>query len=375
MMRLLTLAVGLLLGLASPALAHKASDGFLELTLDGAGVDGRIDLALRDVEQAIGLDADGDHAITWAELESRGADIAAYVAARLDLAADGEPCPIRPGALLVDYHSDGAYAVLRFAATCPARPHRLAIGYHLLFDLDPLHRGLVQLSDGAGVHTAVLAPDAPEFRISVGERPNLLSQILSYGRQGVWHIWIGFDHILFLLSLLLPAVLRRGDGRWRAVGTFREAAVEVLKVVTAFTLAHSVTLTLATLGIVSLPSRLVESLIAASVVLAALNNVFPLVQRRLWLVAFAFGLVHGLGFATVLAELGLPRHALIVSLVAFNLGVELGQLAIVALLLTLIFALRETSLYPRLMLRAGSSAIAVLGGLWLVERAFDLRLL
>ena len=206
-------------------------------------------------------------------------------------------------------------------------------------------------------------------------RCDLLSQILSYGRQGVWHIWIGFDHILFLLSLLLPAVLRRRDGRWRAVGTFHEAVVEVLKVVTAFTLAHSVTLTLATLGLVALPSRLVESLIAASVVLAALNNVFPLVQRRLWVVAFAFGLVHGLGFATVLAELGLPRHALIVSLVAFNLGVELGQLAIVALLLPLIFALRETSLYPRLMLRAGSSAIAVLGGLWLVERAFDLRLL
>ncbi|MGE3293793.1 MAG: HupE/UreJ family protein [Geminicoccaceae bacterium] len=375
MMRLLTLAAGLLLGLAGPALAHKASDGFLELTLAGAEIDGRIDLALRDVEQAIGLDADGDGAITWAELEARQADIAAYVAARLDLAADGAPCPVRPGALLVDHHSDGAYAVLRLAAACPAPPHRLAIGYHLLFDLDPLHRGLVQVSDGTGVHTAVLAPDAPELRLSVGGTPNLLSQILSYGRQGVWHIWIGFDHILFLLSLLLPAVLRRRDGRWRAVGTFREAAVEVLKVVTAFTLAHSVTLTLATLGVVALPSRLIESLIAASVVLAALNNVFPLVQRRLWVVAFAFGLVHGLGFATVLAELGLPRHALIVSLVAFNLGVELGQLAIVALLLPFIFFLRETSLYPRLLLRAGSSAIAALGGLWLVERAFDLRLL
>ena len=375
MMRLLTLAAGLLLGLAGPALAHKASDGFLELTLDGAGVDGRIDLALRDVEQAIGLDADGDGAITWAELRSRQAEISAYVAARLDLAADGQPCPLRPGALLVDHHSDGAYAVLRLAATCPARPHGLVIGYHLLFDLDQLHRGLAQVADGAGVHTAVLAPDAPELQVSVGEQADLLSQILSYGRQGVWHIWIGFDHILFLLSLLLPAVLRRRDGRWRAVGTFHEAVVEVLKVVTAFTLAHSVTLTLATLGLVALPSRLVESLIAASVVLAALNNVFPLVQRRLWLVAFAFGLVHGLGFATVLAELGLPRHALIVSLVAFNLGVELGQLAIVALLLPLIFALRETSLYPRLLLRAGSSAIALLGGLWLVERAFDLRLL
>ena len=147
------------------------------------------------------------------------------------------------------------------------------------------------------------------------------------------------------------------------------------KVVTAFTLAHSVTLTLATLGLVSLPSRLVESAIACSVVLAALNNVWPIVRQRLWLLAFGFGLLHGLGFAGALLDLGLPAHAMVVPLLAFNLGVELGQLAIVALLLPLIFALRETSLYPRLMLRAGSSAIAVLGGLWLVERAFDLRLL
>ena len=375
MIRLLTLAVGLLLGLAGPALAHKASDGFLELTLAGIEIDGRIDLALRDVEQAIGLDADGDHAITWAELEPRGADVAAYVAARLDLAADGEPCPLRPGALLVDYHSDGAYAVLRFAATCPARPHRLAIGYHLLFDLDPLHRGLVQLSDGAGVHTAVLAPDAPGIAFEVGAAPDYRGQFTAFARQGVWHIWHGFDHLLFLISLLLPAVLRWNGTRWRPVGTLREAAFEVAKVVTAFTLAHSVTLTLATLGLVSLPSRLVESAIACSVVLAALNNVWPIVRQRLWLLAFGFGLLHGLGFAGALLDLGLPAHAMVVPLLAFNLGVELGQLAIVALLLPLIFLLRETSLYPRLMLRAGSSAIAVLGGLWLVERAFDLRLL
>lgn len=375
MTRLLTLAVGLLLGLASPALAHKASDGFLELTLDGSRVDGRVDLALRDVEQAIGLDADADHAITWAELESRGAAIAAYVAARLDLAADGEPCPIRPGALLVDYHSDGAYAVLRFAATCPARPHRLAIGYHLLFDLDPLHRGLVQVSDGAGVHTAVLAPDAPGIELQIDAAPDYRGQFTAFARQGVWHIWLGFDHLLFLISLLLPAVLRRDGARWRPVGTLREAAFEVAKTVTAFTLAHSVTLTLATLGLVSLPSRLVESAIACSVVLAALNNVWPIVRRRLWLLAFGFGLLHGLGFASALLDLGLPAHAMVVPLLAFNLGVELGQLAIVALILPLIFLLRETSLYPRLMLRAGSSVIAVLGGLWLVERAFDLRLL
>jgi len=136
----------------------------------------------------------------------------------------------------------------------------------------------------------------------------------------VWHIWIGFDHILFLLSLLLPAVLAFGGGRWQAVERFAPAFWDVFKIVTSFTVAHSITLSLAALGVISLPSRLVESAIATSVVLAALNNVFPLVHGRRWMVAFFFGLVHGFGFASVLRDLGLPQNALLIALVGFNLG-------------------------------------------------------
>ena len=116
----------------------------------------------------------------------------------------------------------------------------------------------------------------------------------------------------------------------------------MLWVVTAFTLAHSITLTLAALRLVELPSRLVESAIAASVVLAAVNNLVPVVERRRWMVAFAFGLIHGFGFASVLAELGLPQETLVLSLLGFNLGVELGQLAIVAVFLPTAYALRNT---------------------------------
>jgi HupE / UreJ protein len=169
--------------------------------------------------------------------------------------------------------------------------------------------------------------------------------------------------------------LRWQGGRWQPVDTFGSALAEVVRVVTAFTIAHSLTLTLATLGLIALPSRLVESAVAASVVLAAMNNVWPLVRRHLWLLAFGFGLLHGLGFAGVLLDLGLPRNALAVPLLAFNLGVELGQLAIVALFLPLAFLLRETALFPQLMVRAGSTAIAAVAGVWLIERLFDLRLL
>lgn len=198
----------------------------------------------------------------------------------------------------------------------------------------------------------------------------------AYVQQGVWHIWSGYDHILFLMALLLPAVLLRVDGRWTPVSTFRAAAIAVVKTVTAFTAAHSITLTLAALGYIQVPSRLVESVIAASVLIAALNNVVPLFKiDRAWLMAFAFGLVHGLGFANVLFELGLPKQTLLLALVGFNVGVELGQLAIVAAFLPTAFYLRGTTLYARAVMQAGSAAIMLMAAVWFVERAFAVELI
>jgi len=169
--------------------------------------------------------------------------------------------------------------------------------------------------------------------------------------------------------------LRFEQNRWEAVTDFRQAFVNVFKVVTAFTVAHSLTLSLAALQILKLPSRLVESAIAFSVLLAAINNVRTLFRGRIWLVAFGFGLIHGFGFANVLTELGLPRRILLVALVSFNVGVEVGQLAIVSLFLPLAFALRRTLFYQYLLLKPGSTLIAVIASLWLVERVFDWKFL
>jgi hypothetical protein len=217
----------------------------------------------------------------------------------------------------------------------------------------------------------VLGPHAPSQSFELG-RVNRWTQFVDYTREGVWHIAIGLDHILFLLSLLLPSVLvwQPGPRRWQAADRFAQAFWDVLKIVTAFTLAHSITLSLAVLGLIELPSRWVESVIAASVVAAALNNLWPVVIGRLWMVAFGFGLVHGFGFASVLADLGLPREALAVALVGFNVGVELGQLAIVLAFLPLAFALRRSAVYRRGMMVGGSLIIATLAGWWFVERAF-----
>ena len=183
------------------------------------------------------------------------------------------------------------------------------------------------------------------------------------------------DHILFLVSLLLPAVLVRARSAWQPGASFRSALIDVAKVVTAFTLAHSITLSLAALSIVVLPSRFVEAGIALSVVLAALNNLFPVLANGRWIAAFGFGLLHGFGFAGALQDLGLPADSLALSLFSFNLGVEAGQLAIVAVFLPLAFALRSTWAYRRVVFAGGSFVIAAIATIWLVERAFDVDVL
>jgi hypothetical protein len=372
-MRWRSFFLGLMLAVAGPVLAHKASDSYLVLNVTGQQVSGQWDVALRDIDFAIGLDADGNGEITWGELRARHADIAAWALNALTLERGGV-CPLQVTQHQVDEHTDGAYAVLGLAGNCPLGAGELGVNYRLLFEQDALHRGLLRVELDGITHSAIMAPEAAQQRFSAQE-PSLLAQFGQFFVQGVWHIWIGFDHILFLLSLLLPVVLVRSAGAWRGVGRFGEALREVLWVVTSFTVAHSITLSLAALGVVSLPSRLVESAIALSVVLAALNNLKPVVQSRRWLIAFVFGLIHGFGFASVLADLGLPQNALVLSLVGFNVGVEAGQLAIVAAFLPVAFWLRNTPLYLRGVFVGGSVLTLLIALVWLAERALNLKLM
>jgi hypothetical protein len=360
---------------AQPALAHKPSDSYLSLQVTDEGLSGRWDIALRDLDYAIGLDADGDGRLTWGEVRTRHADIAAYALARLAIRADDLPCTVAAGPQAVDDHTDGAYTVLPLKIGCAHKaPRHVTVNYRLFADLDPQHRGLLNLQSGGAARTAVLGPQAPEQRFELA-RTDRLSQFVDYAREGVWHIWIGYDHILFLLALLLPAALVLDKRRWRPAPALRAPFLDVVKIVTSFTVAHSITLSLATLGVLALPSRWVESAIAASVLLAALNNVFPVFQGRRWTVAFAFGLIHGFGFASVLKDLGLPQGTLLLALVGFNVGVEIGQLVIVSAFLPLAFSLRRTALYHDVVFIGGSALISAVATVWLGERVFDVKLL
>jgi hypothetical protein len=368
MMRIVALFVWALL--SAPAFAHKASDAYLTIERDGRSLHGQWDIALRDLDNALGLDANADGDITWGEVRTREADMAAYAMSRLQLSSGGERCALTPIAWLVDAHTDGAYAVMKVVGACPQAGPTVAFDYRLFEGLDPQHRGLLNFVEHGQSRSVVFSADTPH-RVVGGDSGGALRQFATYLDEGVWHIWRGFDHVLFLLSLLLPAVLVRERNGWRSALSFRDAFVDVAKVVTAFTLAHSITLTLAALSIVVLPSRVVESGIALSVVLAALNNLFPVVANGRWIAAFGFGLLHGFGFAGALHDLGLPAGSLALSLAGFNLGVEAGQLAIVVLFLPLAFALRSTWTYRRMVFAGGSAVIATVASVWLVERALD----
>jgi hypothetical protein len=358
---------------ALPAFAHKPSDSYLTITVNDDGtLAGRWDIALRDLDFAIGLDANGDGNLTWGEVRAKHQEMASYALARLAVRADDAECTLSAGPQALDDHTDGTYTVIPLRIACPRKPAHLTVRYTLFADLDPQHRGLLNLQAPGLSRSAVLGPPAPQQQFDL-KQSSRWSQFLEYGREGVFHIWVGYDHILFLLSLLLPAALVWRGRRWEPAPELHGPTMDVVRTVTGFTVAHSITLSLAALGVVSLPSRWVESAIALSVVLAALNNVFPVVHRRLWLVAFCFGLIHGFGFASVLADLGLPRNALLLALVGFNLGVEVGQLTIVAIFLPLAFSLRRTAFYLRGVFVVGSSLIAGIAFVWLLERVFNFK--
>ena len=361
---------------AADARAHDPSKSYLHLMYETNGFSGQWDVPLKDLQTVVPLDADHDGFVTWDELNAGYSNVTKHVFAHLKISIDGRPvvCRVLNKEPTVEDFSDGSYVDIPFAIENISSPKTIELDYQLFFETNSLHRGLMRLDYGDKTQSAVLSPEHPRQSFVIGvTSPG--QQFLVFLREGIFHIWTGYDHILFLLALLLPAVLRREGGTWWGVPALRPAFINVLKIVTAFTVAHSLTLSLAALQVVRLPSRLTESAIAFSVVLAAANNLWPLVRERGWMVAFCFGLIHGFGFANALADLGLVNGALALTLVGFNLGVEIGQLAIVAVFMPVAFALRNTWFYQKPLLRFGSALIILVATTWLAERVFDFKIL
>ena len=378
------LALGLALG-AAIAHAHKASDSYLQLDTADHGLTVRWDIALRDLDAALDLDVDEDGKLTWGEVRTAWPRIEAYALARLGI--DG--CPLHRTGQALERRNDGAYAVLFLAADCNLPPSP-AITYTLFREVDPTHRGIakihragqppvLRLLDPGNVASGAAGAVGATAASSTGTRSGLdaiaSSRAWAFLREGVRHILTGYDHVLFLLCLLLPSVMRRTPQGWQPVDKLSQAVWPVVGIVSAVTVAHSITLGLAAAKLVSLAPAFIEPAIAVTIILAALDNVWPIFPVRRVVVTFFFGLIHGFGFAGALAELNLPTAEFVRALLEFNVGLELGQLMVVVGVTTVLFVLRQWPRYRPLVIRGGSCAAIVIGALWLIERTANVSIL
>jgi hypothetical protein len=346
--------------------AHQMSTSYLSLIIDSQGeITGSWQVRLFDVNQKVPIDLDQNGQLTWSELQVNQVAIVDYLRASLSISRD-KGCPlIFDGTQQIDNHFNEGYLLSQFSAVCEISGP-LIIDYKAFFDIDSDHKAIVTIDGDEYQYSRVISYENQTLSVDLLES-QLLATFSEYTYQGIIHIWQGTDHILFLLALLLTCGLFRQNGVWCTIVKPTQIFRDTAWIITAFTFAHTITLTATAVGFINLESRWVELGIAISVLMAALNNVWPVVLRLGW-ITFAFGLLHGMGFAGVLEEVGLPNNQKLLAILAFNLGVEIGQLVILVFVLPLLLFLREQNWYCRWGVQLGSIAIGVMAIKWSIER-------
>jgi hypothetical protein len=366
---------------SASALAHKLGQSYVFMRIADGAIDGRIEMTVADANRLLGLGLP-ERGATRDDVTPHLATIAEYLKSHVAFAPNGNQ-------QAVDFHEYGIdavpladYIAMHFALSDQGRPiSKVDVEYRIGFALIPEHRGLLVIEHDWGSGTfndesnvvAVFGPDSIRQQIDLS-KSSVWTGVKAMIGLGAHHIWIGIDHILFLIALLLPAVVERRDGVWQPVREFKTALWRVLAVVTVFTAAHTITLSLAALDIAALPSRIVESVIALSIAAAAMDVLRPFFGRRILLVVFGFGLFHGFGFASVLRDMGIPSQYLVHSLIGFNVGVELGQIAIVSLVFPVLYVMRGSAFYLRYVLRFGAITLIGVAAYWFTERVLEIDL-
>jgi hypothetical protein len=350
---LLALAGGVLL--AAPervARAHAVGVSSAEYVLDGSVLRGDFGLSTRELARWLpALDTDGDGVISADEMAAGRARAAGPFLGGLVVTADGKPCTgTLDHAWAMD---DEGSAVFRFHYTCPQVPGQLTLSLPLLDQLGPAHRTMARLYRAGKAQTTVLDRAHPTWTLDGGgAKSSAVGMAWSMVKLGIEHILTGADHLVFLFGLILVG------GRLRSL----------IGVVSAFTLAHSITLALAALSIFAPSPRLVEPAIALSIAYVGIENLFVHDASKRWRITFPFGLIHGFGFAGALREIALPHAQIPVALVSFNLGVEIGQLAVLSVALPLVVTVRRAPWFGDRGVKTLSVAIAIGGAVLFVVR-------
>ena len=356
------------LGGASPALAHSTSTSYLliDLPSDQEPVQLRWDLAIQDVMWNIFIDPDFDGSVTWGEIvRARSHYIEPGIRAAIVVARGGMNCAVGVKDLALADRGGQNFLSVALIARCP-QPGALTVSGSLFLAGDASQRVLLSAKRGREMLAGVIGAGTPSW--TEPARPSAWASFARFLGEGVWHVAIGYDHIAFVLLLLLPSVLRPVNGQWQGAERLSQVTRDIVTIITAFTVAHSTTLALAVTGTVHLPTQPIEVAIAASIAVAGGINLLPRLSRLRLPLAFGFGFVHGFGFANALGEIDASGTALLPLLAGFNIGVEIAQLSIVALVLPAIYLARRTRWYAAGVMPFGSCALGAAGVVWLLQR-------
>jgi hypothetical protein len=350
-----------LLLVASDASAHRGSATYLivEPTDDGANITADVEIVDAAMELGMGEDASHDAVLAAADR------IHAWLHEGVWLEARGGRCASTLGPITRATSEDAPRLEVAITYRCPSPRGSLTLHDDTIFASDAQHETFVRERFGTGTETRVLR--VGRQTAALGEPASMSSLLGQFAWEGVMHLLTGYDHLLFLLSLLLTT------GELAAKRGHRAALRDIAFVVTAFTVGHSITLIIAALGVLVLPARFVESVIAGSIVVVAVMNIVrPESRKQMPWLALGFGLIHGFGFSSVLADLGLPSRARVLSLLSFNVGIEAAQLGCVLLAIGPLEWMARQQGYRNWVVRGGSACIVVLAGFWMIERALGL---
>jgi len=361
------------------ATAHTGQESYVWLQIFDETIEGRVEFPVSDLNEVLELDIPQEPAEAAVVVESNLALITGYVDTHFDLGLGAEGWSLAFEDFEILGEGTGLYVVIPFVVEgrFDPMPREFPVFYDGIIESKPDKSALLLVEtdwrsgtfNNDADHLLVFEPGNTEQQVVLGDT-SWVGVLVPVVGLGVEHIQIGSDHILFIVALLLPAVLVFSPGLgWRPAESFGSSLWRVVKIATSFTIAHTVTLTLGGLGVVTISPDIVEPVIAISIALAALHNLRPVFFNREWVIAFVFGLFHGFGFAGLLADLGLDRSNRLVSLLGFNLGIELGQVAIILLLFPALFVLRRTRVYL-LLTQIGSIALTTVAVGWFVDRVF-----
>ncbi len=359
--------------------AHAVRENYVWVNVEKDHVSGRFEINKKDIEEKLALNLDGTGENSLDRVIATAPAVQAYLRDNFSLSFNGEEKKLHFLETNL-FNEQGKFIQYHYRVDGVPEDDLVFIRNTIFLSKeflkkDPLHRSLVLVDHNAyrgldfgNENTAlVFGPHLQEAELNVADPPGILVW-KNFFKQGLLHIWIGFDHMLFLFVLLLTAVLVQSGKVWEPAPRFADAFFNTVKIVTIFTVSHSITLALAVLGLVNVPIAPIEAIIALSIMVVALNNVFHFFKSHAWLVIFVFGLAHGLGFASALGDLQFRNVDLKKILIMFNVGVEAGQVFIIFLVLPVLFYLRKYRGYREVIMPALSWFAVVLSSYWLGSR-------